>query len=415
MDKIKVVDARMGRGKSTAAIRYIEENKGDHPILYITPYLSEVERVCQCCDLEEPKQNYEASDSDNENNDGYVTKSNLLKDHFRAGDSIGTTHSLFYLMDDEALELVKEKHYGLIIDEAIDVVNRVLISNHDMELIMSQLTKVEEDGRLTWLNAEYEGKLDSYKKMIQSKSVFYSANELLSVLNPDLIRSFDEVYILTYRFKGSVLNAYLDCYGFEYEIYGVGSNSFVPGEDKAPPMDLSKLLIVNKDSEFNRIGDNDYSLSKKWYMTRSYDDPEITELRRTMRNFLFRKRGAGSTNERMWTCFNNCKELLIPPKGYCRNNFVPLNTKATNKYRQCTQLAYMVNRFESPATLSFFTKLGATVDREEAALSEMLQWIWRSAIRDGKPVNLYIPSYRMRHLLIDWMNEVKKGTIANEE
>ena len=75
----------------------------------------------------------------------------------------------------------------------------------------------------------------------------------------------------------------------------------------------------------------------------------------------------------------------------------------------------MVNRFESPAAIKFFARYGVKIDRDEIALSEMLQWIWRSAIRDGKPVNLYIPSYRMRHLLIDWMNEVKKGTIANEE
>ena len=38
----------------------------------------------------------------------------------------------------------------------------------------------------------------------------------------------------------------------------------------------------------------------------------------------------------------------------------------------------------------------------------MLQWIWRSAIRDGKPINAYIPSKRMRELLINWMNDFEE-------
>ena len=36
----------------------------------------------------------------------------------------------------------------------------------------------------------------------------------------------------------------------------------------------------------------------------------------------------------------------------------------------------------------------------------MIQWIWRSAIRDGGEVYLYIPSSRMRMLLINWIDEI---------
>ena len=40
---------------------------------------------------------------------------------------------------------------------------------------------------------------------------------------------------------------------------------------------------------------------------------------------------------------------------------------------------------------------------DEYALSEMIQWIWRSAIRDGKEIWVYIPSRRMRELLKKWL------------
>ena len=45
--QITVVDARMGRGKSSAAIRYMNENKGKRRFLYITPFLDEVGRICE--------------------------------------------------------------------------------------------------------------------------------------------------------------------------------------------------------------------------------------------------------------------------------------------------------------------------------------------------------------------------------
>lgn len=419
MDKIKVVDARMGRGKSTAAIRYIEEHKEDHPILYITPYLSEVERVCKWCDLDEPKQEQTFEDGDDSEEDEYIPKSVLLKDHLKAGDSIGATHALFYLMDEEALELVKEKRYSLIIDEAIEVLSKIPISYHDMQIIMDHQAEAGEDGMLVWKNDEYNGKLNGYKHMIQSKSVYYNDATFISALNQDLLRAFTDVFILTYRFPGSCLNAYLECFGLEYEFYGIDNDErgpyFCPGRDKPPAVDFSGLLLIEKDSAYNRVGEETYSLAKNWYRTKEYDDAEIVTLRKNMSNFLRRARGKEARHSRMWTCFNDYKELLIPERGTCRDNFVPLNLKATNEFRRCTHLAYMVNRFEDPNVLKFFAKRGFVIDRDAIALSEMLQWIWRSAIRDGKPVKLYIPSYRMRHLLINWINEEKKGVKRNEE
>lgn len=49
--------------------------------------------------------------------------------------------------------------------------------------------------------------------------------------------------------------------------------------------------------------------------------------------------------------------------------------------------------------------ISSHVDEDAYALSEMLQWIWRSSIRDGKPINIYIPSKRMRTLLMNWLEQ----------
>ena len=38
------------------------------------------------------------------------------------------------------------------------------------------------------------------------------------------------------------------------------------------------------------------------------------------------------------------------------------------------------------------------------AISCMIQWIFRSRIRDGLPIEIYIPNKRMRELLIAWLD-----------
>ena len=86
MNTITVVDARMGRGKSSAAIRYMNRYKDSKRFLYITPYLDEVGRICERCDFDQP-------DSD------HMSKSAELKLHMRMGHNVAATHSLFYLMD----------------------------------------------------------------------------------------------------------------------------------------------------------------------------------------------------------------------------------------------------------------------------------------------------------------------------
>jgi hypothetical protein len=48
-----------------------------------------------------------------------------------------------------------------------------------------------------------------------------------------------------------------------------------------------------------------------------------------------------------------------------------------------------------------------TEEEEQFALIEMIQYLYRSAIRERKPINVYIPSLRMRELLKSWLNRVQ--------
>ena len=66
---------------------------------------------------------------------------------------------------------------------------------------------------------------------------------------------------------------------------------------------------------------------------------------------------------------------------------------------------YMVDIRINPFINQFFSihdvKL-TKYDEDKYALSEMIQFIYRSAIRNNKDIYVYIPSKRMRNLLYEY-------------
>ena len=77
-------------------------------------------------------------------------------------------------------------------------------------------------------------------------------------------------------------------------------------------------------------------------------------------------------------------------------------TFTTNDYKDRVHLAYLRNIYSQPPVVQYFQAKGVKVDQERYALSELLQWIFRSAIREQENVSLYLPSKRMRQLLHEW-------------
>jgi hypothetical protein len=67
----------------------------------------------------------------------------------------------------------------------------------------------------------------------------------------------------------------------------------------------------------------------------------------------------------------------------------------------------------NPAVKQYFLQNGVAIDEDLYATGEMLQWIWRSAIRNGEKINIYIPSMRMRRLLKNWLNSSRDEQLAS--
>ena len=83
-------------------------------------------------------------------------------------------------------------------------------------------------------------------------------------------------------------------------------------------------------------------------------------------------------------------------------NWIPNTTRSTNDYAHCSHLIYLYDQHPHP----FITRwLGdsSTAFADAYALTELIQWVWRSRVRKGEPITVYIPSLRMRMLFEIWL------------
>lgn len=414
---VKVCDAIMGTGKSQSAITWMNHHKKDK-FIYITPYLEEANRIkkgCPALHFVEPSNK--------------LVKYNRRKsDHtaalIREGRNITTTHQSFKSYTPEVLEDIRRQGYTLIIDENVDVLETFEFHTDDLQIAIDAGYITENNGIYTVANTEYHGtalsdmfKLLKTRELVRiedkdSNSLFYWA------LPPELITSFKNVFILTYLFKGQSLHHFLEIYKIPYEYIGIEKTdeeatgfrfSEYPGYTPEYVSHLGDMLHIIDTGRINDIGDDYYALSMNWF---DKNDEETEQLRRNISNCFKNIWEDIPADERLWATYN--KEFnKMKGKGYTKS-FLTFNAKATNVYRKRTHLVYMVNVFMNVNDKKFYQKHGVDVNEDMFALSTMVQWIWRSAIRDGEEVYLYIPSRRMRNILIDWINTVSKGGNAVE-
>lgn len=402
--KIYIVDCIMGSGKSSAAINFINQSPPDKKFLVITPYLDEIKRYKQMCGnkhhFKEPV--YDGG-----------TKLDNIRELLKQGENVVSTHSLFHRFDHELISNCETLGYTLIMDEVTDVVEEYPITNDDIINLLNNYCYLEEStGRVVWKEEcqDYVGKFSDIKDMCNAGSVVLVRNHMLLWLFPiEVFNAFDEVYILTYMFKSQIQSYYYDYCNVGYQYLYVGGDSinnycFTESSTHHNKYDYSKLIHILHHSKLNIIGKDKYALSKTWYVNNS-KTAIMKQLKNNVLNFFHNIISCGSKDV-LWCTFKDYKSQLSG-KGYTKS-FLPVNARATNLYKERTALSYLVNIYFNPMIKGFFQDHNVDVDEDGYALSEMLQWIWRSAIRDGKEIWVYIPSSRMRGLLQWWIDSNNK-------
>lgn len=393
---ISVIDSIMGSGKTTWSIRYMNTHR-DERFVYITPFLEECKRIQNEC----PGMNFVQPD-------GF--KQDSFRTLLRAGKNICTTHALlskikFNNADKENIDKYK---YVFILDEAVDVIQPVNnISKFDVRAIFdSKAVEIDKDCYVRWIAEDHETSRfrDIYEMATSGTLIWYNDSLFMWLLPIDTIRAMKDLFIMTFMFEASHLCGYLQAHDIGYTKWYIDNRELKQGEQnlEAEKKRIRNLITIYE-GNLNDVGKDECALSAtRWKgRTGKQNKADIATRKKTLdnaRNFFVHKMQKKS-NECIWSAFKG-KDISI--KSY-DTAFVPFNSRATNEYRTRNCLAYLVNIYEHPYVKIWFLDKNIEINENIVALSTMIQWIWRSAIRNGEPIDIYIPSSRMRRILKEWL------------
>lgn len=398
--KVFVCDSMMGTGKSSAAITYINESIGER-FVYITPYIKEADRIASACKSKKfgrptPK-----------------SEGGRLEDLHRMiamGENVSSTHALFARYTPETMDLIKDNGYTLIMDEVFCVMENIKIGLDDVRLLFDAKYILLDGDRVVWLKPDYNGtNFRKLKDLAEQGTLFFYGNKFLFWNFPvEIFTSFKKIYVLTFMFKAQMQRYYFDINNVEYEFIYTSFDgkhyrfSETPGV-RVDGEKIRSLIHILDDEKMNDIGSDRTALSFTWYEKAGRSQME--KIRKGMQNF-FKNKCPSRVEDRLWTAYKDYKKYLLGTGG--KGSFLSYNIRATNEYGDRVAIAYLVNVHLVPHFKTYFYSHGASIDEGKYALSEMIQWVWRSAIRNDKNIWVYIPSKRMRTLLIEWLDELAR-------
>lgn len=428
----------MGSGKTEALFEQIKADKQSNYI-YVTPYIEEINRAIASTHRRfiQPL-NYGQG------------KLNDLHRLLSSGCDIATTHALLLRVTQETMQLIHEGGYILVLDETLDIFREY------NEVVKELDGKVVNKETVQWLKQEDVIRIDSSYKATWNSSVVpeFGFSEIVRMANEgclrcvddvlfwefpaDIFSAFNKVYILTYQFQGTQFDSYMQMHGLDYSLVSAHINNLGKYElcqyDNCIDIRKQKIDEINiYEGPLNDIGlkNNAFSVNQLKEMS----SKEVQKIKNAMRSYKYMVKAPAESI--MWTSSmsGDFYKKLEQTKGfkYIRRLsgsemslseqelrklkcFVSCNARATNSFSKteisrdggklvCSErynLLYLLNRFLPPEIKKYFSAQGYSLDEDVFATNELIQWIWRSRIRNDKPINLYIPSSRMRELLYRW-------------
>lgn len=403
---ITVIDAITGSGKSSWAIQnIIKDIKENKKIIYVTPYLTEIDRLKSEC----KKHNIVLEEPDYKRGNG--SKSLDLRNLMSKGENIVTTHACFDKLSKEFLYTVKDIEYTLYMDEVHEVLKQYELSDDDLNMLITNkyITFDEDTKRVIWNSNMYDGLFEDFKNLCEIGSIYFYSNKVYIWTFPhSIFNAIKNCYILTYLFKGQNQCHYYDMYDIPYQIKSIKNTTpnlvGMEATYKIVDYDIEQYLkdiaaikpLINiYEGKLNL----DYNLSS--YYLNNADEDNLEILKNNIYNY-FRNILKSKSDDNMWTTLLDYKHIL-KGKGYTKG-FIEITARATNAYSHKKNLAYVYDRFMNPIIYNFFVSKGVEPNQDLYAVSEIVQWVFRSAVRKNENINLYIPSKRMRNLFIKWIS-----------
>jgi hypothetical protein len=305
--------------------------------------------------------------------------------------------------------------YNIIVDEVLDVVKGVVgkSSQSFQEFYLNDGYAIEhEDGRISptekWetLLGSVSDTLDPRLFKLAKAGTLYRVDGtfFVSVLSPALLRSAKSVTVFTYLAEGSVMLPYL-------RRFGIAIDHVVDADrDRAFRAEAKRLITLR---QLRSLKNFKFSYSAQ--MSKRDKEARDKAVATSLKNLARRELRGVDLQKVLITCakeqwYHNGDDTKGKTVGFSKGSrfsaaqWIPNTTRGTNDYADCQACVYLYDQYLNPY-IKRWVGLGSDPRADDRyAVAEMIQWIYRSRVRRGEPIQLFIASPRMFRLLEDWLD-----------
>jgi len=330
--------------------------------------------------------------------------------------NISATHNLFLSMDKECIPLLEQNKNILIIDEcleAYEVFDGITKKSLDA-LIKAGMFIYDKDTLVLKYNHEqfplHLTEKFEFRELVELSDTgcvfFVNGNVLVWEFPVDIMKAFDEIWVLTYLFEGSFMSAWCEVNGVEVGRVRPALNRST-SEVKQYIKDCIELY---EKPDIKKI--ENYSFSQQWWQ-----DSVVSSVAGEISSFLKNavRKIPCTADDILITCpkYNwehpedtrKKKRPLIKGKGYSSATWLYSDAKATNDYADKTCLIYLLGKHPNPILVNFCHTRDISFNKDMYALASLVQWVFRGSVRKKEKMYLILPNKRMRELFKEWLNE----------
>jgi len=405
---LTIVDYPCGLGKTNALLSILEA-RPDLLVLVVVQTLSEVDRIISSV----PKGRIYAPEGPGSL---HRTKGEQLEPLVHAGRSIVITHNLY----ERAGILANQgafSSYQVIIDEvpnAVSVSDLVLDPVSFKEFYIDPgYFSLREGGLvvMTYKGDDEEARLkqaldERLISNIRSGRLYYDGKKhFIQTIPTSLFTHADSVTVLTFLSEGSLFLKFLEKHQIDYRVLRSSKCNQEFQQRAKENLKIHRMPSLDKMS-FGYSKQTSYKAKSK----------EVRSIRNALKNLKQRDLAGIDLKNLIITCakqnwfhrsgssYNEAKPSLfsIDSRMFKGANWLPNTTRGTNDYLHCTHAIYLYEQNANPILLNWLNANDAQF-KSDYSLTEMVQWIWRTRVRRGEPVHVYMPSKRMRGLLQAWL------------